>query len=103
MRERIGKDYFKRTSIAMGMLYIFLGCVLAYCLCIIFLPNVARWVLVAILAILKYLSFGDDNWYLFNVGFFFTCLVGLILVGIILNVIDYINYKKEMKRENIDI
>lgn len=99
MEREKSKDYFKKTSIAMGLLYAVMGCILAYCLCVMFLPNVAKWIFVAILATLKYLSFGDDNWYMFNCGFFFSCLGGLILIGIALNLIDYIKYKKYQKDE----
>lgn len=99
MERKYSKDYFKKTSISMGLLYAVMGCILAYCLCVMFLPNVAFWIFVGIKSTLKYLSFGNDDLYMFNCGFFFSCLGGLILAGIVLNIVDYVKYKKEQKNE----
>lgn len=98
MKERLGKIYFKRTSIAMGFIYIIMGCTLGYALCVMLLPNVARWIIDTILIVLRALSLGNEAWYLFNVGFFFACLGGLVITGIILNVVDYMNSKKENRQ-----
>lgn len=66
MERKYSKDYFKRSSVAMGLLYAVMGCVLGYCLMIMFLPNVVKWIFIAILEMLKDLSLGDESWYLFN-------------------------------------
>ena len=95
MRERLGKDYFKKTSIATGLLHALILCIFGYCLSIMLLPNVAIWVLSAIMKMLDLLSFGDENLRLFNYGFFFTCTGLLVLLGISLKIYDYIQDRKE--------
>lgn len=95
MYEPKGRDYFKSSSRAIGILYIVLGIIAAYCVGIIFLPNFAKWCWESINNIIDYFSQDDPNWGLFVKGFFWSCTGSLVAIGIILKVMDYINLTKK--------
>lgn len=94
-----GKDYFKNTSKVIGLLYVALGITLVYCLGVLFLPPFATWCWGVINGSIEILSMGNETLKLFMQGFFWSCTGILVLVGVALKIIDYINLNK---KDNVD-
>lgn len=69
MYEPKGKDYFKNTSKAMGVIYIALAIIAVYCLTVIILPNFAKGCWNAINSTIDFFSKDNPDWGLFVKGF----------------------------------
>ena len=95
MYNPMGKDYFKRTGVAMGFVYIALAIVLVYCITIIILPNFAIWCWDSINNTIDFFSKDSPSWRLFLKGFFWSFTSVLCITGIVLKAIDYISLSKE--------
>lgn len=97
MYESKGKDYFKNTSKAMGVIYIALAIIAVYCLTVIILPNFAKWCWDTINGTIDFFSKDNPDWGLFVKGFFWSCTGALVVMGVALKIMDYINLRKENK------
>ena len=95
MYESKGKDYFKNTSKAMGVIYIALAIIAVYCLTVIILPNFAKGCWNTINSTIDFFSKDNPEWGLFVKGFFWSCTATLVVMGIALKIMDYINLRKE--------
>ena len=99
MYEPRGKDYFKNTGKAMGVIYIVLAIIAVYCLTVIILPNFAKWCWNTINSTIDFFSKDNPDWGLFVRGFFWSCTGALVVAGIVLKIMDYI---KLHKKDNVD-
>lgn len=95
MYEPKGKDYFKETTKTIGLLYVVLGIAVVYCLGVLFLPPFATWCYTTITASINFLSMGNETLKLFMQGFFWSCTGALVVFGITLKILDYVNLRKE--------
>lgn len=95
MYQRKGKDYFKKTSIAISIIYFILLSCLLYCIGVIVLPPFAIWCYNTIHTALVFFSFGSQELLYFNTACFYTCTGILTVVGISLKIYDYIQFKKQ--------
>ena len=96
MNNRLGKDFFKISAIATGILYAAVTLIFLYCTCIVGLPAFCKFLVNSFKATLDFLSGGDPNMLTFYKVFFITCTVGLIGTGITLKVLDFKKYGEEI-------
>lgn len=95
MYNPMGKDYFKKTGVAMGCVYAALAILLVYCITVIVLPNFAVWCWNSINNTIDFFSKDNPSWALFLKGFFWSFTGVLCVTGIILKSIDYISLSKQ--------
>lgn len=100
MYEPKGKDYIKNTSKAMGAIYIGLAIIAVYCVIVIILPNFAKGCWNTINSTIDFFSKDNPDWGLFVKGFFWSCTGTLVVVGIVLKIMDYINLTREKNKIN---